>query len=343
MNDQVLVTGINGFIAKQVAVGLLNAGYFVRGTVRHKETAAVVRASIAHAGGDVSRLTCVVADLAQSSGWDAAVDSCRFVQHIASPVPLESPSHREALVPIARDGALRVIAAANGAGVERIVLTSSLDTMVYRNARLKYFTVRESDWTNPELPVLSAYTVSKIRAERAAWDFVETAKKKNTLTVINPGMVMGPAIDRNVSASLVMLELIAKRAYPALPSTAYPIVDVRDISELHVRAMTSPEVGGRRLLAASDTLTMREIAEIMRAELGPHGKRIPRLNLPSFVVKVMARFDPTIRTLLADLDLHPIADSAYVTALTGVVFRPAREAVVAAGKSLIEQGLITAD
>lgn len=343
MNDQVLVTGINGFIAKQVAIRLLKAGYSVRGTVRHQEIEATVRESIARTGGDVSRLTCVVADLAHNSGWDAAVDSCRFVQHIASPVPLESPALREALVPIARDGTLRLLAAANEAGVERIVLTSSLDTMVYRNTRLKNFTVRECDWTDPEMPVLSAYTVSKVRAERAAWDFVETLKKKNILTVINPGMVMGPAIDRNISASLVMLELIVKRAYPALPSTAYPIVDVRDLSELHVRVMTNSEVGGRRLLSASDTLSMREIAEIMRTELGPHGSRIPRLNLPSCVVKIMARFDPTIRTLLADLDLYPMADSAYVTALTGVVFRPARESVVAAGKSLIEQGLITVD
>jgi nucleoside-diphosphate-sugar epimerase len=343
MNDQVLVTGINGFIAKQVAVNLLKAGYSVRGTIRKKEIETTVRESIARAGGDLSRLTCVVADLTRSSDWDAAADSCRFVQHIASPVPLESPALREALVPIARDGTLRVLAAAHGAGVERIVLTSSLDTMVYRTKRLKKFTVREGDWTDPDLPVLSAYTVSKVRAERAAWDFVETLKKKNMLTVINPGMVMGPALDRNISASLVMLELILKRAYPALPSTAYPIVDVRDLSELHVRAMTNPEVGGRRLLAASDTLSMREIAEVLRAELGRHGRRIPHLNLPSCVVKIMARFDPTIRTLLADLDLHPIADSAYVTALTGVAFRPGREAVVAAGKSLIEQGLITAD
>jgi dihydroflavonol-4-reductase len=154
-------------------------------------------------------------------------------------------------------------------------------------------------------------------------------------------MVMGPAIDRNISASLVMLDLILKRAYPALPLTAYPIIDVRDLSELHLQVMTNSEVGGRRLIAASDTLSMREIAEIMRTELGPHGRRIPRLNLPSFVVKLMARFDPTIRTLLADLDLRPTADSAYVTKLTGVVFRPAREAVVAAGHSLIEQGLIS--
>jgi dihydroflavonol-4-reductase len=342
MSDQVLVTGINGFIAKQVALRLLQAGYSVRGTIRHQEIEGRVRESIARAGGDVSRLTCVVADLSHSSGWDAAVDSCRFVQHIASPVPLENPARREALVPIARDGTLRVIAAANEAGVERIVLTASLDTMVYRDQRVKHFTVREGDWTDPEMPVLSAYTVSKIRAERAAWDFMEAVKKTNILAVINPGMVMGPAIDRDVSASLVMLELIVKQAYPALPSTAYPIVDVRDLSELHFRAMTNPKVGGRRLIAASDTLSMRDIAEIMRAELGPHGRRIPRLNLPSCVVKIMARFDPTIRTLLADLDLHPIADAAYVTALTGVTFRPARESVVAAGKSLIEQGLITA-
>ena len=341
MNDQILITGINGFIAKQVAVSLLKAGYTVRGTVRHKETEATVIESIARAGGNVSRLSFIEVDLTQSSGWNSAVDSCRFVQHIASPVPLESPADRETLVPIARDGSLRVIKAAIAAGVERIVMTSSIDTMVYRNKRLKNFTVTESDWTDPELSVLSAYTVSKIRAELAAWDLVEKLKNKNILTVINPGMVMGPAIDRNISASLVMLELILKRAYPALPSTAYPIVDVRDLSELHLQAMTNSEVGGRRLIAASDTLSMREIAEIMRAELGPHGRRIPRLNLPSCVVKLMAMFDPTIRTVLADLDLRPTADSAYVTKLTGVVFRPAREAVVAAGNSLIEHGLIT--
>jgi len=119
-------------------------------------------------------------------------------------------------------------------------------------------------------------------------------------------------------------------------------VDVRDLSLLHIAAMELPEAGGRRLLGCADTLSMPEMAAILRAELGTAARRVPKIVLPNFIIRVMGLFDPTMGNILADIGVKPIADAAYVTQLTGIKFRPAREAVIAAGESLVKLGIVPA-
>ncbi len=342
MVDQVLVTGISGFIAKRVALDLLNNGYAVRGTVRSLATGEQVRASLASAGADVARLSFIAADLLSDGGWADAVKGCRYVQHIASPFPMQVPKDREALVPAARGGALRVVDHALKAGVERIVLTSSTVAMMYRANRPSEFHFSENDWSDPEWSKASAYIVSKTRAELAAWEFMKARGAEKKLVVVNPGFVLGPALDKDIGTSLQTLELFLKRVYPAIPQTAFPTVDVRDLSQLHITAMTESAVAGRRLLGSSDTLSMPEMAAILRAELGTAARHVPKMVLPDFVIRVMGLFDPTMGNILADIGVKPVADAAYVTSLTGVRFRPAREAVVAAGKSLVKLGIVPA-
>ena len=340
MGATVLVTGIGGFIAKHVALALLTAGYKVRGTVRSPTAADEVRASLALHGADPERLSFVVVDLDHDRGWADAISGCEFIQHVASPFPIKAPADRESLVPAAREGTLRILRYGLNAGVTRIVETSSMVAMMYRADRAAAITVSEDDWSDPEWPSLSAYIVSKTRAEQAAWEFLRAAGAENKLSTVNPGFVLGPLLDRRLGTSLEVIRLFMTGAYPAVPPVSFPVVDVRDLAAVHVRAMTAEKTGGRRLIAAGETISMRDMAVMLRDAFPSRARRIPTRVLPMFVVRLLGLFDRQLRTLRSDLGVAPHANSAYVTDLTGVAFRPAREAVIAAGQSLLDYNVI---
>jgi dihydroflavonol-4-reductase len=335
---QVLVTGITGFIAKHVAMLLLEAGHEVRGTMRNLAKGERTRASLAAAGADVSRLELVEADLTSDEGWTEAVTGCDYVQHVASPFPLQQPSDREALVPAAVGGVQRVAERAFKLGAKRVVLTSSVAAMMYRAGRPTPFEFGEEDWTDAEWPMLTAYLVSKTRAERAFWDVAAELGATDRAVSVNPGFVAGPTLDADVGASLEAIEMFLKGAYPAVPPVAFPMVDVRDVAALHVAAMTSEGASGRRLLAAGETVSMQEMAKIMKAAYP--ARKIPTGQLPAWLIRLLSNFDRTMKAILPDLGMRPIARSAYVTELTGVSFRSAKEAVESAAASLIEQGVV---
>lgn len=340
MGSTVLVTGIGGFIAKHVALELLAAGYNVRGTVRSPAAADSVRATLALHGADLERLSFVVASLEHERGWANAVAGCEFIQHVASPFPIKAPDDRESLVPAAREGTLRILRHGLNAGVSRIVATSSMVAMMYRADRAAEIIVRENDWSDPEWPGLSAYIVSKTRAERAAWEFLRAAAAESKLCTVNPGFVLGPLLDTRLGTSLEVIRLFMTGAYPAVPPVCLPVVDVRDLAAVHVRAMTAADTGGRRLIAAGETISMGVMAVMLRNAFPNRARRIPTRVLPAFAVRVLGLFDRQLRALRSDLGVAPRADSAYVTALTGIGFRAARESVVAAGQSLIDYGVI---
>lgn len=340
MTDRMLITGITGFIAKQVALAALEAGYTVRGTLRDRGKGDALKQTLQAAGADTDKLELVEADLGSDAGWAEAAKDCRFVLHVASPFPMQQPREREALVPAAKAGTLRVLDAALDAGAERIVLTSSIAAMMYRPNRPADFSFGEEDWTDPEWPEVTPYIVSKTRAEQAAWARMREAGAEERLTVINPGFVLGPALDRTIGTSLGVIQMILQGKYPALPPACFPVVDVRDVAALHVLAATAEGAGGRRLLAAADTLSLPEISGMLRKKFKEKARKAPRLTLPPFMVRFAARFDPALKSVVADLGIRPRADSAYVTELTGFTFRPAQEAVEAAGQSLFHHGLV---
>ncbi len=339
MPDTVLVTGIGGFIAKHVALALLHAGFHVRGSVRGNARAQTVRATLAGAGADLAKLTFVEADLTSDAGWAEAVEGCRYVQHIASPFPMTQPRDREALVPEARAGATRVLDAALKGDVERVVMTSSVVAMMYWAGRPAQVTIGDRDWTDPDWSALSAYIVSKTRAELAAWAYVTERAAKHRLTVVNPGIVFGPALDRDIGTSLAVIQMMLKGKYPVVPPSAYPVVDVRDLAHVHVRAMTKPEAAGRRLIAAADTLSMAEIAIILKQEFGPSARHVPTMTLPGFMVRGLVLLDPALRAVVADIGTRPTVESRYVNTMLDLPFKSAREAVVAAANSLIDHKL----
>lgn len=338
MTDIVLVTGVSGFIASHVTAGLLEKGYSVRGTVRNLEKGQRIVDALANRGADTSRLELFEANLDSDAGWKDAVADCRFVQHIASPFPLEAPANREALVPEARAGAMRVVEQALGAGAERVVMTSSMVAMMGQAGRGDSMVVKESDWSNPDWRPLTAYPVSKTRAEMAVWNYVETQNIKQRLTTINPGLVFGPDHYENGGASLAIIKGLFIGQFPMMPKIAYPIVDVRDCASLHIKAMTAEAAGGRRLMAASDTLWIADISKILKAAY-PKAK-LPTREMSNWLVKIAGIFDQSVKSVVPDVGTFHEADAAYVTNLTGVIPRPAKDAVLAAAESLIENGQI---
>ena len=268
-NARVLVTGGTGYLASYVIGEALARGYRVRTTVRNaaKEAEAQRRA------GD-GPLEVVVADLTSDDGWDAAMAGCDFVLHVASPFPPARPDDPDELIVPARDGTLRVLRAARDAGVRRAVMTSSFGAIGYgHDPAGRVFT--EDDWTDPQAPGVEPYVQSKTYAERAAWDFIEREGNDTELVVLNPTGIFGPILGPDYSASINLIQAMLTGGMPQVPGIWVTPIDVRDLADLHLRAMISPQAAGHRFIAASDDLmSLPQVAELLRRHLGPAAAKV---------------------------------------------------------------------
>ena len=334
----VLVTGISGFIAKHCAVELLNAGYGVRGTVRSLQKSGGLRASLArHA--DVGRLELAQADLEAEEGWAAAVAGCTHVLHLASPFPARQPRDEQELSRPAVQGTLRVLRAAVDAGVERFVQTSSTAAVFYGHPPQRTAPFTEEDWTVVEHPTVTAYSRSKTLAERAAREFVERERPAIHYSSVNPGLVLGPALDRDIGTSAAIVQAFLKGKYPGAPRMSIAVVDVRDVARMHRLALETDAPDGGRYLGSAATLWMIDIARALRRHLGDAARRVPTRELPDWAVRLAALYDPGARLALPELGKFVPVDTTRTRLALGLEFIPAEEAVAAMGRSLVELGL----
>ena len=339
---RVLVTGGTGFVGAHCLLQLLAAGHQTRATVRDLAREADVRAMLRQGGaGDVGeRLALFRADLTADAGWAEAVAGCDHVLHVASPFPSTVPKDASDLIVPARDGALRVLRAARDAGVKRVVLTSSFAAIGYGfKGRAATFT--EEDWTNLDDPSVQPYQRSKTIAERAAWDFIAREGGGLELAVVNPVGIFGPALGPDYSTSILLVKRLLDGTVPGCPDLWFGAVDVRDVAELHLKAMTAPAARGERFLAtAEDFVSIRQIALILKNEAGDAGRKVPTRSVPNWLMRLVGLFDAEVRGIVPELGTRKNASNAKARRLLGWAPRSPREAVLATARSLLELGLL---
>jgi nucleoside-diphosphate-sugar epimerase len=337
--SKILVTGGSGFVGSHCILHALAEGHEVRTTVRSLAREKDVRAMLKVGGAEPGdRLSFAAADLTRDEGWTEAVDGCEYVLHVASPFPAAAPKHEDELIVPAREGALRVLRAARDAAVKRVVLTSSFAAIGYGHPpTVQSFT--EEHWSDPDAPGMRAYPKSKTLAERAAWDFVSNEKLE--LAVVNPVGVFGPVLGPDYSTSIVLVQRLMDGALPGCPRLTFGIVDVRDVADLHLRAMTHPRAAGERFLAvAGDFMSVRDIALALKSRLGEAARRVPTRVLPDFVLRIVGRFDPTVAQVVPELGKHRNGSNEKARSILGFSPRSREDALVATAESLARLGLL---
>lgn len=339
--SKVLVTGGSGFVGVHVILQLVNAGHQVRTTVRNLNRESAVRAMLKAGGQEPGdSLSFFAADLESDAGWREAAAGCDYVMHVASPIPVNAPEHEDELIVPARDGTLRVLRAARDANVKRVVMTSTCGAIYYGHPPQKA-PFDETSWTvvNDDL---TAYVKSKVIAERTAWNFIASEGRGLELSVVNPAGIFGPILAPDYSSSIELIKRLMNGT-PGAPRIYFGVVDVRDVADLHLRAMTHPSANGERFIAVSgDSISMVDIARILRARLGSAARGVPRFQLPDWTVRLAARRDPSVRQLLPLLGKIRNATSEKAGRVLGWSPRPNEEALVATAESLIRFGLLTA-
>lgn len=328
----VLVTGGSGFLGSRCVLQLIEEGHDVRMTIRSRDREQGVRAMLGDAGA--ASIGFHVTDLRSDDGWTDAVEGCDFVLHVASPFPARQPKDEKELIGPARDGTLRVLRAARDAGVRRVVMTSSFAAIGYGRAE-KTTPYTEEDWTdvgaqNPP------YIKSKAIAERAAWDFVARSAPALELSVINPTGIFGPVLGGDHSASIGIIAAMLGGALPGLPDVYFGVVDVRDVADLHLRAMLHPEAAGERFIAvAGPSVSMSDVAQMLRANLGSSAAQVPTRKLPSWQIRLLALVSAQARATVPNLGKRRIACGEKARRILGWSPRSSEEAILATARSLL--------
>lgn len=337
MAGTVLVTGGTGYIAGEVIDQLLARGYAVHTTVRDKaKSEPRLRERWPDAG---DRLKLFQADLMSDAGWAEANAGCDAVAHVASPLPLAPPRHEDELIVPAREGTLRALRFARGAGVKRFVQTSSMAAIAYGRSEKEY-TVTESDWTDVNHPDVYPYVKSKTIAERAARDWVAVNGGEMEFVSVNPSLVLGPVYSADFSTSVSAIEQLLSGAVPLAPDLGFAVVDVRDVAALHVKCLEEPGLAGERFIASGKFMKFIDVGAILRENLGERARKVPTRGMPDWLVHVLALFNPGIRSVKAELGKTRNADASHALERLGWKTRDEKQSILDCANSLIEKGVV---
>jgi dihydroflavonol-4-reductase len=342
MDGLVLVTGGTGFIAQYCMLALLKAGYRVRTTVRSLEREAEVREHLRTGGMDAGeRLSFVIADLKEDSGWADAVAKCGYVMHGASPTPSGNWARDEDWIEPAVQGNLRVLRAARDAGVRRVVLTSAFGAIGIGHGPNHRRPFDETDWSNLSGNV-APYQRSKTLAERAAWDFIGREGNGLELTAINPVAVYGPVLGADYSHSIRLITNMLE-GQPGCLNVNSCCVDVRDVADLHLRAMTDPAAAGERFLATvGESMWMVEMAELLRQHFGKAAEKVPTQLWSDEQVRIAGETNAQLKGVVPLLNYDMNTTGRKAERLLGWAPRSREQAIIACAESLIRLGLVRA-
>ena len=336
MSGQALVTGGSGYIGGFIIRQLIEQGWTINTTIRSLAREAEVRAALAV---PADKLRFFAADLLNDAGWADAAAGCSHVVHVASPLPSGAVKHEDDLIVPAREGALRALRFARAAGVKRVVMTSSVAAIAYGHGKT-IGTYTEADWTNVNGPQVHAYAKSKTLAERAARDWMAAEGAGMEYVSVNPAAVLGPVLSADFSSSVQIITRLLSGSLPGLPNFGFGVVDVRDVADLHVRAVTAPRIDGERFIASGPFMMMKEVAAVLRDRMGNEARKVPTRGLPDFVLQFSSLFDPAIRMVTGELGKQRITPSDHARDVLGWVPRPATDTIIDTARSLIDRGVI---
>jgi dihydroflavonol-4-reductase len=298
MNKKVLLTGISGYIGNHCAVELLKHGYSVRGSVRSLSKSQKVIDAIKKEVDPKDNLEFCELNLLSDAGWDAAMKDCEYVLHVASPFINSEPKDENEYIRPAVDGTMRALRAAKKAGVKRVVLTSSMVSMLGDSAQS--MDVTPETWTNVDAKNTSAYSKSKTLAEKAAWDFIhaQTDATPMELTVVNPGPVFGPSLSGDLSGtSMTMFKQMLTGKMPMVPQAGINMSDVRDIAKIHVLALENEKANGKRFIVTTEKpYAFQELAQLLKSN--GYDKVSTKLA-PNFLLKAMGYVNREARSMRA--------------------------------------------
>jgi nucleoside-diphosphate-sugar epimerase len=340
-NQTVLVTGGSGFVGAHCILQLMENGYRVRTTVRSLSKKNEVIEMLKNGNAKApEELSFIEADLSSDTNWDEAVKDCEYVLHVASPIALGTPKDENEMIVPAVEGTLRVLRASRNAGVKRVVVTSSFAAVGYSHKDPATL-ITEEEWTDPNDKTLSAYLKSKTLAEKAAWDFINKEGGELELSVVNPVGIFGPLLGPGSSGGHEILQRLLNGSMKAVPKIHFGIVDVRDVADLHLRAMTSPEPKGQRFLALSGgVLSLHDIALMLKNKMGAEASNVTTKTLPDWLVRVAALFNPLSKSIVSQLGRVKNASNEKAKSLLGWDPRSSEEAIMSAVESMSRFGVI---
>jgi len=341
-SETVLVTGGTGYVGSHCILQLLQKGYNVKTTLRSMKRKGEVLEMMKTAGViSLDKLTFIETDLTKDANWDEAVKGCKYVLHVASPIAATMPKDENEMIRPAVDGTLRVLKAARDGGVKRVVITSNFGAIGYSHKDPNTI-ITEEEWTNPAQKDLSAYSRSKVLAERAAWDFMHREGGDLELSVINPVFILGPSLGPNSPSGFDLLNMLLSGKMKAVPNIPFNIIDVRDVADLHIRAMTNPDAKGQRFLAmAGGKITMPEIALLLKNKMPDVAKKVSTRTLPNWVMYVAALFNKQAKDAAHLLKVSRKLSTAKVKKVLGwMPMANNEQAIIAAVESMIKFGTI---
>lgn len=340
--ETVLVTGGTGFVGLQIILQLLKQGYNVKTTLRSlKSKDKVIDTLKANGIKSIDNLSFVEAELTKDDNWAEAMNGCKYVLSVASPVFFEiQKDEAEAMRP-AIDGILRILKFAREGSVKRVVMTSSFGAVGFSHTD-KSTETTEADWTDPNLKGLSAYEKSKGLSERAAWDFIKHEGGSLEFATINPVAILGPTLNAHISGSFDILKHLLDGSMKAIPNIPLNIVDVRDVADLHIRAMTNPAANGQRFIASADgQILMPEIAKMLKNDMPEMSAKVSLKTVPNWVLHFAALFNSQAKTGLMFLKVNRNVSNAKAKKVLGwAPIATNKQAILASLDSMVKYGIV---
>lgn len=333
--EKVLVTGATGFIGLHCIKQLLDRGYSVNGTLRSLDRQAEVIDSLERNNTPTRHLSLFEVDLNRDSGWDSAIRDCSYVLHVASPFVL-TDEDEDFFVKPAVEGVQRALKFSKKHNVKKVILTSSF-AAIHETLNDRQESFNEEDWSNPNKPGISFYAKSKTMAELAAWEFMEMENPDFSLAVINPVLVMGPSLTKDIGTSNSLVKNMINGSVPGTPKIHIGIVDVRDVASAHILAMESSGANGERIIVSEKELWVHEVAAILR-DAGFN--KTPKVVFPKWLMKIVALFRKDLALMIPMIGKRRDVSSSKARELLGWKPIKAELSIIDTAQQLKDFGLL---